>query len=43
MARDRDKLIRRAAALGIAKAEIGRILSLSRQHVSLIANTKDGQ
>jgi hypothetical protein len=34
----RDGLIREAAAAGISKAEIGRIMGLSRQHVSVIVN-----
>ena len=36
--RSRDMLIRHASAVGISQAEIGRILGLSRQHVSVIAN-----
>lgn len=36
--RERDNLIRRAAAAGITKTEIARILGMSRSHVSEIAN-----
>ena len=36
--RERDNLIRRAATLGISKAEIARILGMNRGHISEIAS-----
>lgn len=36
----RDDLIRRAAALGVTKAEIARILGMNRGHISAIANSE---